>query len=104
MNAAVDCFIANPNSDPISAAYSGSFLFTVSPSVFVGVIESLSNGNYKGTADTVLINAVNGEILDQGITDTNFPLSAVQVLRRFRIQENEYCTHLYISTLPSVNG
>ncbi len=37
-------------------------------SLLVGVIESLSNGNYKGTADTVLINAVNGEILDQGIT------------------------------------
>lgn len=36
--------------------------------LLVKIIESLSNGDYKGTADTVLINAVNGEIFNRNIT------------------------------------
>ena len=36
--------------------------------LLVSIVESLSNGNYKGTSDTVLINAVNGEILNHNIT------------------------------------
>lgn len=37
-------------------------------SLLVSIVESLSDGNYMGTADTVLINAVNGEIFNRNIT------------------------------------
>ena len=37
-------------------------------SLLVSIVESLSDGNYKGTADAVLINAVNGEIYNRNIT------------------------------------
>lgn len=36
--------------------------------LLIRIAESLSNGNYKGTTDSVLINAVNGEILNRNIT------------------------------------
>ena len=37
-------------------------------SLLVSIVESLSDGNYKATSDTVLINAVNGEIFNRNIT------------------------------------
>jgi hypothetical protein len=36
--------------------------------LLIGMIESLSNGSYKGTADSVLINATNGEIFNRNDT------------------------------------
>lgn len=36
--------------------------------LIAGIAESLSNGNYKGTADSILINAINGEIYNRNIT------------------------------------
>lgn len=37
-------------------------------SLLVNIVSSLSDGNYTGTSDTVLINAKNGEVLDRNIT------------------------------------
>ena len=36
--------------------------------LLVKIVESLSGGNYKGTANSVLINAANGEVYDRNIT------------------------------------
>ncbi len=36
--------------------------------LLVHIVSSLSDGNFTGTADTVLINAENGEVLNRNIT------------------------------------
>lgn len=36
--------------------------------LLIKIVESLSKGDYKGTPDSVLINAVNGEVYDRNTT------------------------------------
>lgn len=36
--------------------------------LLVKLVESLSDGSYKGTADSVLLNAENGEVYDRSAT------------------------------------
>jgi len=36
--------------------------------LLINIAESLSGGSYKGTADTVLLNAANGEPFDRNVT------------------------------------
>lgn len=36
--------------------------------LLISIVESLTNGDYKGTADTVLLNAVNGKIYNPNAT------------------------------------
>lgn len=36
--------------------------------LLISIVGSLSNGNYKGSNDSILINAVNGNVFDRNIT------------------------------------
>ncbi len=51
-------------------------------SLLVKIAESLSNGNFKGTSDTVLLSAVDGEIFnrDLNVFDTGIRNSSKLIL------------------------